>query len=163
MRFVDTITLGHKKNVTINITDPCYAKDVWCRFNRTLPSGQYECEIDRVQGRVSVIRILSKPYNGSKLVGHIGVDAGLAGFFVNKPDFSNEAWHELCGKMFNDSEITTSEDNVYIYDGEDWKGFWSESGWGDGGYPVYELYYEGSPVGLEIEFIPEEEEEEDEF
>ena len=29
----------------IDITDPCYDKDVWCRMNATVKAGTYECRV----------------------------------------------------------------------------------------------------------------------
>lgn len=29
----------------VNITDPCYDKDVWCRMSTTAKEGTYECRV----------------------------------------------------------------------------------------------------------------------
>lgn len=29
----------------IDITDPCYDKDVWCRITATVKAGTYECRV----------------------------------------------------------------------------------------------------------------------
>lgn len=143
----------------ISITDPCYDKDVWCRINNyDLPPDEYNCIVE-IGERVKSISIISSELDyfdeeiEERLIGEIGVDAGLAGFFQDKPDFSDEEWYEFCDKTFDEgSEFQTGIPNVYMYDGT-WKGVWSESGYGDGGYDVYELRVPGKVVGLRIVFI----------
>lgn len=161
---------------SVDVTDPCYDRDVWCRMNtvKVLP-GDYECSYFEANFpceydgeieddyRVTRARIVHKDYVNAvkddsflKEIGEIGVDAGLAGFFDNKPDFDGEAWHEFCHMMSRDKK-------AYLTD----LGFWAESGYGDGGYPVYAMSNEdGVIVGLEIAFIwtwdDDAEEEEDE-
>ena len=142
----------------ISITDPGYDKDVWCRINNyDLPAGEYNCIVE-VGQRVEAISIISSEYDyfddelEERLIGEIGVDAGLASFFQDKPDFTNSEWREFCDNMFHSGEYQTNTPNVYMYDGV-WKGFWSESGWGDGGYDVYELSLPGEVSGLKVVFI----------
>lgn len=31
----------------VDITDPCYDKDVWCRMNAEVKSGTYDCRVWR--------------------------------------------------------------------------------------------------------------------
>ena len=57
-----------------------------------------------------------------ELIGNIGVDAGMAGFFRDKPDYTDEEWYQF--------------DHRKCYTGLDY-GVVSESGYGDGGYDVY--------------------------
>ena len=73
-------------------------------------------------------------------IGSIGVDAGLAGFFMNKPDYTDEQWTEFCES---------------IRDGDAWikdEGFFSSSGNGDGCYGVYAYKQNGEITALEIRF-----------
>lgn len=58
----------------------------------------------------------------------VGVDAGLFGYFDNKPDFSDEEWHNFCGQLKGEAHIT----KIMDFRGRD--GFVTESGYGDGGY-----------------------------
>lgn len=122
-------------NGTVDITDPCYDKDVWCRMTADCDAGLYKGYIELVDDdngwgtRVSSISIFkgNKIWNieEMKLIGTIGVDAGLAGFFNNKKDFNDKEWEEFCSK---------------ISDGEAWclyDGIFSSSGYGDGVYNVY--------------------------
>lgn len=80
----------------------------------------------------------------SELIGSIGVDAGLAGIFHNKPDYTDEQWSAFCSA---------------IADGEVWEreeSFYSLSGIGDGEYDVYGIPCPGEEdvfSALEIRFI----------
>lgn len=141
----------------IDITDPCYDKDVWCRMNAEVKSGEYDCHIWRHTSKeiwngkeykdvsVGVIGIylngIIPPQRSMEEIGSIGVDAGLAGFFMNKPDYNDDEWSDFCNS---------------IRDGDAWikdEGFFSSSGYGDGCYPVYASKVNGEIVALEIRFI----------
>lgn len=157
----------------VDVTDPCYDKDVWCRFTTDLDPGEYRLMYDkRDEGawgvRISSVRMVkaSAPLRhlAYHKIGEIGVDAGLAGFFVNKPDYDDKAWAALCDAMGAvdkawEAETGEAYRNVYEFD----SGFFVSSGYGDGCYDVYELLDEDSvKVGLEIVFIDDEEYEEEE-
>lgn len=128
--YVGTITLGD----TVDITDPCYSKSVCCRMTTDCCPGVYKGYIEREEiedwgTRVTTLSI----FLGDKIweleemepIGTIGVDAGLAGFFNNKRDFSDKEWSELCSKI--------SEGDAWVmYDG-----IFSSSGFGDGMYEVF--------------------------
>ena len=176
MKNKECIKVGHiVLGNTVDVTDPCYDKDVWCRATlQDIVPGKYKCEaIIADEGkwgkRVSKARIVLD--DGSDLakiakkraerarqyehVANIGVDAGLAGFFANKPDFDDDQWDELCEWMF---EGDISEKNYYIkrFDNNT-DGFWTSSGYGDGSYDVFAIYenVDNSPkvVALEIRFL----------
>jgi len=76
-----------------------------------------------------------------KEIGSIGVDAGLAGFFHNKPDYDDAAWKGFCDRIRNGDAWMTED------------GFYSSSGYGDGCYKVYAAEQNGEVVGLEIRFV----------
>lgn len=147
----------------VDITDPCYDKDVWCRMNgvEILP-GEYECFVDvwdneqtggwgeRV-ARLGIRRLRSEETVFHQ-IGEIGVDAGLAGIFEDKKDFTDDEWSELCNSIDRPGEKAWLRDD----------GFFSSSGYGDGGYPVFAAKNSrGQVVALEIQFIWEEDEEEE--
>ena len=130
MEYVGTIELGTK----VDITDPCYDKNVWCRMTVDCEPGEYKGYIEMSDEgdwgmRVATVSI----FKGNKIwgieemeyIGNIGVDAGLAGFFNNKPDFSDKEWYEFCNKIEHGHAWN-------LYDG-----IFSSSGYGDGGYNVY--------------------------
>ena len=143
-------------------TDPCYNRDVWCRINNidTLP-GKYQCFIfvkDKGEWgmRVARLRVCHESIDleatdddlCNEYIGEIGVDAGLAGFYNNKPDYNDEEWAEFC--KFRGQYYIRPE------------GVCSLSGYGDGGYAVYGRI---APDGkcydaLEIIFIDDDEDEE---
>lgn len=132
----------------IDITDPCYNHDVWCRINDyEIPAGEYECyikeksdkETDGWGKRVAKIGIRRKKADNYTKIGDIGVDAGLAGFFVDKPDYTDEQWNEF---------VYRKGDAWIVNDG-----FYSSSGYGDGVYDVYAGYKDGEVVEVFIDFI----------
>lgn len=136
----------------IDITDPCYNRDVWCRINgvKIIP-GDYECVIwgsDELEWgeRVGIIGIylggVVPSQDKMEYIGSIGVDAGLAGFFENKPDYSDEEWGKFCN--------TIGHCDAYIFD----EGFCSSSGYGDGEYDVMAYGVKpGEISALEIRFL----------
>lgn len=130
-KYIGEFELGN----TVDITDPCYDKSVWCRITTECKPGTYKCyiDIDDDSERVASIWI----YNDDKYVhvdeisdyiGTIGVDAGLAGFFNNKPDYDDNEWDTFLYQ-------------TGMLDGEDWAvveyGAFSQSGYGDGSYDVF--------------------------
>ena len=143
----------------IDITDPCYNKDVWCRINNfPISAGTYECYVHIADNeetggwgeRIARIGIRRSKADHYKRIGSIGVDAGLAGFFINKPDYSDDEWYEFCE--------TIKEGKVYLSENS----FFSNSGYGDGGYDVYAGYKNKQIVEVFIEFIEEDENEDEE-
>ena len=141
----------------VDITDPCYSKGTWCRMTAEVKAGEYECRIWRhaTKGmyngreyndvRVGKIGIyldgISPNVKLMQPIGSIGVDAGLAGFFMNKPDYNDEEWDDFCDSI--------REGDAWIKD----EGFFSSSGYGDGFYPVYAYKVGGEITALEIRFI----------
>lgn len=143
----------------IDITDPCYDRDTWCRINNIdIVEGEYYCyvwnsdesyesngekhEYTRV-GRIGIYLDNYIPSNNELFkLGTIGVDAGLAGFFMDKPDYSDKQWTEFCNELGMDDAWIRPE------------GFFSSSGYGDGVYPVYATYDDnGKIIAVEIVFI----------
>ena len=130
MEYVGIIELGTK----VDITDPCYDKDVWCRITTDCEPGAYKGYVEMSDQGDWGMRVASVSiFKGDKMwdiyemdyIGNIGVDAGLAGFFNNKPDFKDDEWSELCDKI--------EKGNAWnLYDG-----IFSSSGFGDGVYNVY--------------------------
>ena len=143
----------------IDITDPCYDRDVWCRLNNVkIKEGEYRCIVWKKRTRYEdyfgklcydtrIVRI--GIYRGDiphteKLeeIGDIRVDSGLAGFFNGKLDYNNEEWSELCSAIKGKDYLINEE------------GFFSSSGYSDGYYPVYaEKDTNGEIISLEICFM----------
>lgn len=142
---------------TLDVTDPCYDKDVWCRMTVPIAPGKFNYRAELVDywgERVSALRIVSADIdcipNRGRVIGNIGVDAGLAGFFDHKPDYDDDKWAEIC-------EFINHDENCYEVDEKTplgCVGVFSSSGIGDGGYNVYELLDDnGYRCGYEIEFL----------
>ena len=143
---------------SVDITDPCYDRDVWCRMdNIPIKTGKYSCyiwnqkeryELDGELHVSNIVGILGIYLNGiipsqksMKRIGSIGVDAGLAGFFHNKPDFTDAQWAAFCDQIkVGDAWLTDL-------------GFFSTSGHGDGGYDVFASKTNGDITALEIRFV----------
>lgn len=131
----------------IDITDPCYDKDISCRMSVPVRAGIYNCMISVSDGsrRINTIGIFLEAEDvvaaARKQIGSIGVDSGLAGFFNNKPDYTREQWLALCDSLGDGNAWTNNE------------GFFSTTGFGDGYYPVYAYRQNGTIIALEIHFI----------
>lgn len=141
----------------VDITDPCYSKDVWCRMTAEVKDGEYYCNIwshtekeiydgeEFKDTRVGVIGIyldgVIPPQRQMECIGEIGVDAGLAGFFINKPDYNDDEWNAFCNSI--------RKGNAWIKD----EGFFSSSGYGDGVYSVYAYKHNSEIIALEIRFL----------
>ena len=147
----------------VDITDPCYGKDVWCRMNdvRVMP-GTYNCYAymgeDKIWGNrcwIAQIAIADGPYDevaedrissgrSWRTIGSIGVDAGMAGFFNHKPDFDDDAWTKVCNAK------THGGCKAYLEGFAN--GFWTDSGVGDGCYTVHAIRENRKIIALEIRF-----------
>lgn len=146
---------------TVTVTDPGYDAGTWCTLTglRVQP-GNYHCIAWRwrdqwtLEGkRHSCTRTMAcgiyldgkipppDEWQQMPVIGTIGVDAGMAGFFQDKPDYDSDAWFALCDKLHNKSWMITEE------------GFFTNSGYGDGSYEVFGIKNaEGLYTALEIRF-----------
>lgn len=180
--YIGTITFTKE---TLSVTDPCYNEDVWCRLDSVqIFPGTYDCYCYKPvkkdgtleENRPMIAQIvLQDGFTEDKInekeswrfIGEIGVDAGLAGFFQNKPDFKDEEWFNFCDNLWKEDGEEKDETVKYAYFYEEndksAKGFFTSSGYGDGGYPVYAIYdsIDGKHriAALEIRFLEEAEEE----
>lgn len=142
-------------NSTVDITDPCYDKDVWCRINDLdIADGKYDCIVwqknegsHMVNGKVGIYKDGEIPQKSEMmLIGEIGVDAGMVGFFEDKPDYSEKEWREFCEYV----DENPTECNAWI----DENGFFADTAYGDGCYEVYAHYnYDGIADAIEIQTI----------
>ena len=143
----------------VDVTDPGYDRSIWCRLSVDIVPGEYiyKAYIRKVKNwgnrvtQLSIINVSAKSRARlGKCVGEIGVDAGLAGFFDNKPDYGDKAWWEICDTL-NDypGVYEAKKDNAFKCNG-----VLSTSGVGDGFYAVYELLdWKDNRCGYTILFI----------
>lgn len=139
----------------VDVTDPCYDVGEGRRMTVPVKCGEYNCYVwkgldEDEPYRVCGIGIYHKGTFSEKgyldipvarKIGTISVDSGLAGFFYDKPNYSDFEWGKLCDEL--------GDDDVYI----SCKSFFSSSGYGDGCYPVYAYNRDGEVIGLEIRFV----------
>lgn len=153
-KLIGKITFGNM----VDVTDPCYDKDVWCRMNNvSIKPGKYHCikwlstkKLDGkpyVDTRVGILGIYLDgviPQQKQMIeIGSIGVDSGLAGFFEHKPNYNDEEWQLFCDRLRDNK-------NAWIID----CGVYSSSGYGDGYYGVYACKDNNENItALEIRFI----------
>lgn len=93
----------------LTVSDPCYNADVWCRrdMKNVLP-GLYEAYAyynnSANDKRILELLIVNTDYLKHRgkmefIDDDIGVDAGLCGFFADKPDYTDEDWSAICNYL----------------------------------------------------------------
>lgn len=132
----------------IDVTDPCYARDVWCRMNDIeIKKGEYTAAVwmhDKTVGILGIYYDGIVPEQGKReYLGEIGVDAGLAGFVKTGTEITDKEWPSFCDRIY------ASKKDAWLLD---W-GVISVSGEGDGGYDVYAYRTNGDITALEIQFL----------
>ena len=136
----------------IDITDPCYNKGSGHKLRVKAKAGTYNCYVSLDDsGCVASIQIEHESCSDVghyKAIGSIGVDSYLAGFFNNKPDYSDDAWNSLLDSIYPNGALEKSRDWAMGNDG-----FYSKTGFGNGVYTVYGRMEGDRCVGLEIIFI----------
>lgn len=168
---IGSITLGGGTDVT----DPCYDRGHGNDLHVSTVPGIYDVflqysdesfgdEKDEWDFRVNRIRIVNREWAQQfntkygpqlrkiNLIDAVPVDAGLCGFFNQKPNFDDKGWDRFCADLGNRSQWKFCN-----YDGLE--GVCCSSGFGDGFYSVYGLKENGSERNciLEIRFIEEDE------
>lgn len=142
---------------TIDVTDPCYDKGVWCRSTLPIKPGKYtwwaEENTESYGTRIHSLSIFQEGAiplrKRGETVAYIGVDAGLAGFFEDKPDYDDEEWSAICDYLHNKNVARAEKENRFKC-----VGICSASGDGDGEYEVVKLYdVKGRWVGYKIIYI----------
>lgn len=176
-----TINLGPE----VYVTDPCYSVPTWCqkKLTNVLP-GEWVVSMiyDELGGsnRNAELYLIHKDYQSTRglsfdWLGDFGVDSGQAGVFdaasyrddayaagITTPELDfglpgdpveGDAWYsKMC-------KFTLTGDNWGAYDA----GVVSRSGWGDGEYPLYGAEVDGKIVALQLVFISQEEEDDDDW
>jgi len=159
----------------VDITDPCYDRDTWCRINDApVKPGKYDCFSvvgdDGWGPRPYRCRIQHESLGGGTVknfecFGAVAVDAGVCGFFSHKPNYKeDDQWGDVCGRLDAHNKRADVQDDAYrayLFHKEDavmrCEAFFTESGMGDGYYEVYAAKKEGEIVALELRFDYDEE------
>lgn len=176
-----TINLGPE----VYVTDPCYSVPTWCQTKLTnvLPGEWIVSMIYDEKGgsnRNAELYLIHKDHQSSRGLmfdwfGDFGVDSGQAGVFdaasyrddayaagittpevdFNLPghDLEGDAWYEKMCKF------TLANDGWGAYAA----GAVSSSGYGDGMYPVYGAEVDGKVVALQLVFIDQSAEDDDDW
>ena len=149
----------------VDITDPCYDKGTWCRMSSECVPGYYtgyayvidEGEFGMRVAKIEIVKDDIECYD-YELIGDIGVDAGMAGFFRDKPDYPGDEWIKFLvwSGVFKADETYNYDKEFYAID----YGIFSSSGYGDGGYYVYA---NKERTAFMIEFISEDDEDEEDW
>ena len=143
---IETYVVGNLKlNDTVDITDPSYDKDVWCRMTVDCEPGLYSVYLVMDDKRIIHKLGIKKRWDGSDIteyLGSIGVDSARAGFFKDKPDYSSKEYHDMIDLINPRNGKKDKEQNpklpyktvdYWVFD----EGAVSWSGHGDGYYPVF--------------------------
>ena len=129
-----------KKTDVINVTDPCYDDDTWCTAKLDkFKEGWYEAYVYLKQERVMSLRIVHRSFakqhkniKPTVVIHDIGVDSGLCGIFIDKPDYKDEQWQEICNileKLEHPIKVITNKNGPF-----ECTGIVTSSGYGDGIY-----------------------------
>ena len=143
----------------IDITDPCYDDDTWCRMNNVkIKPGKYNCftsalagDAAKEHGEVIMTMVFAHEDVDPRkikrleydLLGEVGVDAGLMSISESgvKPNYTDPEWFEVTDKFFRfkdelEEAMVSSELSINPPAGKESKQFWATSGFGDGEYRV---------------------------
>lgn len=150
------------------VSDPCYELGTWCtKVIHCLP-GTYRYYISMYDGKEwgervgELIALLdgTKPELPDDCVAYVGVDTGVCGIFDydgfarTNADKNTEEFEE----WYQENVVDKAYDNFVNVS----SGCFTQSGYGDGSYPVFILKNtSGEVVGIRIAFIDDEYEEED--
>lgn len=145
----------------VMVTDPCYDYGTWCTSEQKwLEPGNYRLFVNPELYGIERSAIVHEDYIDDldrlecSLDGFIGVDSGMAGYFIGKPDFeTDEEWDEFLKKY-----DVLGDDKYYKCD----YGLFTDTLYGDGEYTLYSLWKGNKKVGLMINFSDYEDEEEEE-
>lgn len=129
----------------LDVTDPCYDKDVKCRATVDCKPGTYYAYVEKIDGRVTKLMVYLndkiKECN-VELNSNIGVDSGMCGFFNDKPDYNELDWMRFCTDYSNE--------NIVLCGLRGRIGVVSPTNYGDG---TYKLYSSEENDAFEIRFV----------
>lgn len=163
-KFCGTIEITSGK---IICSDPCYEIGVWCTETLNAKNGKYNVYIatEKEYDRCAYLEIIHEDYKSENVFWDdrgvdCGVDSGTFGFFdydyYEKFHTKNERDNELNDEWYLKNVCDVDGD----YFNTDNKGFWSQSGFGDGSYPLNVAYLNDDSdvvIGVRADFIYEDE------
>ena len=149
MKLKSRVMGKHHFNGTVDIADPGIIDDMYYETTVEVVDSDYvcivwedKCNIPRAIG-IYAKGLIPKRKNMTESC-YVGIDAGLAGFFEKKPEFSD---FKGFSKFWKDVE---SKETAW----KGYKGFFCKSGGVIGEYPVYGMKNnKGKYVALEIHFF----------
>lgn len=100
------------------------------------------------------LRMVRPPAGDNSTISEQGVDAGMVGFFVNRPRMTYEqTWTTDGGLSLMDRTRLFQQGHAFAWV--------TDSGFGDGGYPVMAIWANGEIIQVEATYIGDEDEEDD--
>lgn len=165
-------TLQVNEGESIMIGDPGYDDTGFLLTKKNVKPGEYNCYsyVGTIDGwgerpwrseivlNNDIVKSLADCEYKWEDVSEIGVDAGMAGYFINKPDFDSAAWEKFCEYVFAKKNYANRIKETFLKQKDEqthlgnWSGFFTESGCGDGVYTVQALKYKDDIVGLRLLF-----------
>lgn len=145
------------KDDILYVTDPCYDDGTWCQFKTKVKPGVYNIYYSVRNYRVAAIKIThsalvaeERTDKNVECFHDIGVDSGLCGFFVNKPNYTEDQWINICNNLnpYGYTLEGTIVDSPYKCNG-----VVASSGYGDGCYTVKFKKKNDEIYSLELRFI----------
>lgn len=137
-----------EKGDVVTVTDPCYDYGTWCTKDVfDIREGRYIATSS--VGRPEKFKIVHEDFVDKGLdkecIGGVGVDSGLIGFFIRKPDFkTTREWRDF----LDENDVLGGERAAFECN----CGVFSETYFGDGMYKAYVLWYGDEKVGLMVDF-----------
>lgn len=155
------------KSGKLVVSDPCYSKDTWCqiilenvrngKWNAVAEvnnQGTFGNRVARLRANTPVDVVHIEKYSGE-----VGVDSGQAGIC----DYDAFGWGE--GELDDNESFYGAVCNITLNNSHgiyNNAGVFSQSGFGDGGYPCYVGYdKDGKVCFVEIVFIGDENEQDE--
>ena len=148
-------------------SDPCYQYKIWCSHVVKAMNGRYDVLIaENNEGnwfRVAALAIVlqGKEAKGLRYVpGECGVDSGTCGFF-DKDYYRKTHKEDVEDAWYNENVVSICYNNpphICVDDNDVPLGVLSDSGFGDGSYPLYGARENGEYYALMVVFIDDDNE-----
>lgn len=150
-------TIQIKETDKVYITDPGYKDGTWCQARINMLPGLYKIYYYTTNdGTISSFKLVHSNINNKNLnfisLDYIGVDAGLCGMFLNKPNYTNEEWIDICTYLERapyPTALKVTKESPFKCEG-----FVTSSGYGDGCYSaLLGVDTEGNIISCKVKFL----------